>query len=80
MIVCGLIALRRDGYGRPIRATSSHWIGLIASALVIVASFTWNYRTLVAGAMPEHFNWGLFLAGLLAGVVVFAHAWLKRPF
>jgi hypothetical protein len=79
MIVCGFIALRRDWDGRPIDATSSHWIGLIAGALVIIASFTWNYRTLIAGAPPEHFNWILLVAGLLAGVGTFAHAWLKRP-
>jgi hypothetical protein len=52
---------------------------LIAGALVIIASFTWNYRTLIAGAPPEHFNWILLVAGLLAGVGTFAHAWLKRP-
>jgi hypothetical protein len=79
MIVCGFIALRRDWDGRPIDATSSHWIGLIAGALVIIASFTWNYRSLIAGAPPEHFNWILLVAGLLAGVGTFAHAWLKRP-
>jgi hypothetical protein len=79
MIVCGLIALKCDWDGRPIHATSSHWIGLIGGALVIIVSFTWNYRTLMAGAPPEHFNWTLFLAGLLAGIGTFAHAWLKRP-
>ena len=79
MIVCGLVALRCDWDGRPIDATPSHWIGLIGGALVIIASFTWNYRTLLAGAPPEHFNWTLFSAGLLAGIGTFAHAWLKRP-
>jgi hypothetical protein len=79
MIVCGLAALRCDWNGRPISATSSHWVGLIGSALVIIASFTWNYRTLLAGAPPEHFNWTLFSAGLLAGIGIFAHAWVKRP-
>lgn len=78
MIVCGFIALSRDWNGRPIDATSSHWIGLIGGALAIIASFTWNYRTLIAGAPPGHFNWILFLAGLLAGIGTFAHAWLKR--
>jgi hypothetical protein len=79
MIVCGLIALRREWDGRPIHMASSHWIGLIAGALVIIASFTWNYRALIASAPPDHFGWTLFLAGLLAGVGSFAHAWLKRP-
>ena len=79
MIVCGLIALRCDWDGRPIEATASHWIGFIGAALVIIASFTCSYRTLLAGAPPEHFNWTLFSAGLLAGTATFAHARLKRP-
>jgi hypothetical protein len=79
MIVCGLVALRCDWDGRPIDATSSHWIGLIGSALVIIASFTWNFHTLLAGAPPERFNWTVFSAGLLAGIGTFVHAWLKRP-
>jgi hypothetical protein len=77
MIVCGLIALRRESDGRPIHLASSLWIGLIAGALVIIASFTWNYRALLAGAPPEHFYWTLFLASLPAGVGSFAHAWLN---
>jgi hypothetical protein len=79
MIVCGLIALRCDWDNRPINATSSHWIGLLGGALVIVASFTWNYGTLLAGVPPEQFDWILFSAGLLAGIGAFAHAWLQWP-
>ena len=79
MFVCGLVALRCDWDGRPIDATSLHWIGLMGGAMVIIASFTWNYRTLLAGAPPEHFNWTVFSAGLLAGIGTFTHAWLKRP-
>jgi hypothetical protein len=78
MIVCGLITLRCDWKGRPIEATSAHWTGLIGGAVVIILSFTWNYRALLAGVPPDHFNWFLFSAGLLAGMGTFAHAWLKR--
>ena len=79
MIVCGLIALRRDWDGRPITASAGHWVALLASAMVIVVSFTWDYRHLLAGASPEQFHWTLFLSGLLAGIGTFTHAWLKRP-
>jgi hypothetical protein len=78
MIVSGLVALKCDWEGRPIDATSFHWLGMIGGALVIIASFTWNYRTLLAGAPPEHFAWTVYSAGLLAGIGAFAHAWLKR--
>jgi hypothetical protein len=79
MIVCGFLTLKRDWEGRPINATASHWMGLIGSALVILASFTWNFQTMLAGALPEHFHWRVLSAGLLAGIGTFAHAWRKRP-
>jgi hypothetical protein len=79
MIVCGLVALRCDWDGRRIDTTSIHWIGLVGGALAIIASFTWNYRTLLAGAPPEHFHWALFSAGLLAGIGTFTQDWWKRP-
>lgn len=78
LIVCGLLALKRDWDGCPIEATPVHWAGLTGSGLVVIISFTWNYRTMLAGAPPEHFNWLLFSAGLLAGIGTFAHAWSKR--
>lgn len=79
MIACGLIALRRDWDGSPIPASTRHWVALLASAIAIVASFTWDYRHLLAGASPEQFHWTLFSSGLLAGICTFTHAWLKRP-
>jgi hypothetical protein len=79
MIVCGFVALRCDWDGHPIDTTAPHWIGFIGAALVIIVSFTYNYRTLLAGVPPEDFNWTLFSAGLLAGIGTFTHAWLKRP-
>jgi hypothetical protein len=78
MIVCGLAALRCDWDGRPIDFTALHWTGFMVSALVIIASFTWSYRTLLAGAPPEHFNWIVFSVGLLAGIGTFVHARLKQ--
>jgi hypothetical protein len=78
MIVCGFIALSGDWADRPISASRWHWVGLIAGALVIIASFTRNYRTLMAGGPAEHFDWALFFAGLLTGIGTFTHAWKKR--
>ncbi|MDX2153063.1 MAG: hypothetical protein SFV54_20130 [Bryobacteraceae bacterium] len=75
MIACGLLALQRDWDNRPIHATYLHWLGLLGGALIIVLSFTWDYRTLLAGAPPQHFNWPLFSAGLLCGIASFTHAW-----
>jgi hypothetical protein len=78
MIVCGFIALRLEWTARPVHLSSYHWIGLIVGAVVIILSFTWNYRALLTGAPPEHFKWTIFFGGLLIGLGSFAHAWLRR--
>jgi hypothetical protein len=78
MIASGFIALRADWAGRPIDAHGWHWSGLLVGALAIIASFTWHYRTLMAGSPPEHFDWPIFFAGLLTGAGTFAHAWIKH--
>jgi len=78
LTVCGFLVLTRDWEGRQIDATLGHWAGLTGGALLVIASFTWDYRALTGGASPEHFNWALFLAGLFTGIGTFVHAWWRR--
>jgi len=73
MIVCGLISLRAGG----IRGRLTHWVGIFAGALVIIVAFVWDFRNIMAGGMPNPFNWPLFLAGEIIGLVAFAAA--ARP-
>jgi hypothetical protein len=73
MIVCGVLALRR-----PVRFRRIHWIGLLAGAALILASFLWDFREILAGAVPQTFAWPLFWTGELAAAAAFAHAWRTR--
>ncbi len=71
LIVCGLISLRRGG----IPARPLEWIAMIVGGLVVILSFTWDFRNTMAGGLPNPFNWTLFLAGeaiALAGFITSA--------
>jgi hypothetical protein len=70
MIVCGLISLRAGG----VRGQVPHWAGVLAGALVIIVAFVWDFRNTTAGGFPNAFNWPLFLAGELIGLIAFLAA------
>jgi len=77
MIVAGILVLAAIARGRPLRATAWHWAAVLAGAVIIVVSFTWDYGQTMAGKMPERFCWVLFGAGLLLALLAFVHA-LRR--
>lgn len=69
MIVCGLIALQRG-----IRVRLRDTAIILAGAAIIFAAFIWDFRNTSAGGMPNPFNWPLFLAGEIVGLIGFASA------
>ncbi len=73
MIVCGLIAL-----ARPLRIRRAHWAAILSGGLVIVIAFTLDYNNLIAGGMPNPFNWPVFIGGELIGLAGFALAVFDR--
>jgi hypothetical protein len=73
MIVCGLYTLRHD-----VRIGWKHWLAIVAGGLVIIAAFLWDTRALAAGAIPTHFPWPVFAAGLLISILGFLAA-ASRP-
>jgi hypothetical protein len=79
MIAAGVWHLRSDARGESIRIRTPHWGGIIAGALVIILSFTMDYRHLLAGGVPHSFNWSVFLAGLAIGVGSYALAARTAP-
>ncbi|HWE51303.1 MAG TPA: hypothetical protein VG273_16040 [Bryobacteraceae bacterium] len=68
MIAAGIWCLSREEAGKPLRVGGWHTAGVLAGALVIIVSFTLDYRNLLAGGMPHPFNWGVFGLGLGIGV------------
>ncbi len=79
MIAAGAFVLVAESRQRPIAAGKPHWIAILTGALVIVASFLWDWRNTTAGLWPNPFNWTVFCLGMLIGAAGFAHAaFLKK--
>ena len=66
MIAAGIWCLWREAAGRPLQIGLWNAVGVLLGALVIVLSFTLNYRNIMAGGMPHPFHWGVF--GLEMGI------------
>jgi hypothetical protein len=60
--------------GRPIRLVPLHWVGFVASGLVLCLAFTWDFRNVSAGGMPRPFHWPLFALGEVIGLGTFLRA------
>jgi hypothetical protein len=74
IIATGLIALRCSV---PMRL--SHWGALTLGGLLVVLSFIWDFRNIVAGGLPHPFAWSIFAAGEILGVGAFVHALQAAP-
>jgi hypothetical protein len=73
IVGCGLAALCR-----PVDIRASQWLGLVAGGALIVLSFTWDFRHVLAGNLPRPFAWWLFLAGELVSLGTFLNAFFRR--
>jgi hypothetical protein len=74
MIASGLWHFRREAVGEPVRIAPRHWTGILAGAAILIASFTLDYRNLLAGGFPHSFGWGMFGLGLATGLVSYGFA------
>jgi hypothetical protein len=73
IIGTGLLAL-----SQPVRMRPVHWVVMTLGGVLILMSFMWDYRNLLAGGLPRPFAWGVFGAGEVAGVAAFFHAFGAR--
>jgi hypothetical protein len=74
MITGGIWCLWREAAGTPLRVGRWNIIGVLLGALVIVLSFTLDYRNIMAGGMPHPFHWCVFALGLVTGAVSYGRA------
>ena len=73
MVAAALAYLWRESSGRPVRLKAIHWLCADAGALLILAAFIWDYRTVMEGGMPNSFNWPLFALGEVLWVAALLH-------
>ena len=78
MIVAGVWQLRSEARGEPVRIGAAHWAGILTGAAIIVFAFAMDYKNVMAGGLPQPFNWTVFALGLLTGVGSYAHAAVRQ--
>ena len=74
MIGAGFVVLGSDWAGKPVRIGPFHWLGILAGGVIIVVAFTWDHRNIMAGGMPNPFNWPMFIGGEVVGLGAFLAA------
>lgn len=60
--------------GTPLGPTLAEWATATSGAVLVVASFCWNWRVVADGLVPERFPAELYAAGIVLGVAPFATA------
>ncbi len=77
MVAAGTLLLWRESAGRPVRIGWRHSSLIVLGGVIIIASFCWDYRDVIAGGMPKPFQWPIFLAGQTIGLVSFSLAVIR---
>lgn len=73
MISAGLVILWYESRGHVLSTTWSDWLVLTAGGVLVIVSFCWDWRNIMAGGRPSAFPWPLFFVGLLV-----SSAWFVR--
>jgi len=71
MLAAGVTVLYLEGRGTVLVATWVDWVFLIAGGITVIVSFCWDYENIMAGGLPNPFNWPLFFVGLCVSAVTF---------
>ncbi len=72
MIGSGTYVLWREAAGRSVRIGWRNWCLIVLGGIVIVVSFCWDSANLMAGGEPNPFQWPIFMAGEMIGLIGFA--------
>ena len=76
-IAAGILVVRAEDRGRPLRPDRLEWSLAILGSLIIIISFCEEFQDIMAHKMPRSFAWPLFLLGLGLGIASFVRAYLR---
>ncbi|MBI5569268.1 MAG: hypothetical protein HY914_04915 [Desulfomonile tiedjei] len=71
MLAAGVTVLFFESQTRPLAPTGLDWAIITCGGLTVIASFCLDYRNIMAGGLPNPFNWLLFFAGLGTAAITF---------
>jgi hypothetical protein len=80
MIGAGIWCLQCEAGGKPLRIGRWRTAGVMLGALVIIVSFTLDYRNILAGGLPQPFHWGVFALGMAIGAASYGSATRSATF
>ena len=78
MIAAGTLLLWRESAERPVCIGWGDWSLIVVGGLIVIVSFGWDYRNVMAGGMPKSFPWPIFLAGETIGLAGFSRAIIRN--
>jgi hypothetical protein len=78
LIAAGVLILDRESKGHPLTIRRSQWVIAGLGGILVLVSFLSNTGALSQQALPESFNWLLFLAGVGTGFAGFGWALRER--
>jgi hypothetical protein len=74
LVSVAMIAAGAWHFRRGVHIGSREWAGIVAGAVILIISFTLDYRNLLTGGTPHPFAWGTFSLGLAVGALSYVHA------
>jgi hypothetical protein len=74
MIAAGIWCLWREAANRSVQAGAWNAAGVLLGALVIILSFTLDYRNIMAGGVPRPFHWEVSGLGIVIGATSYWQA------
>ena len=78
LTISGLIVLGFEDKDQPLLMTWRDWILIAFGGFIVIVSFCWDYKNIMAGGFPNPFQWKLFFIGLALSSVTFVFAVSKR--
>lgn len=73
LITAGVLILRMERTGRPVRLRRLDWTIEIIAGLIIIFSFLTNLGALENQQRPDHYHWWIFMLGFIPGLLLFLY-------
>ncbi|MGC8660494.1 MAG: hypothetical protein ACP5U1_15620, partial [Desulfomonilaceae bacterium] len=78
LIAGGVVALAFEDKGQPLLLPWRDWLLISLGGIIVIISFCWDYKNIMAGGFPNPFEWRIFGAGLVLSTVTFLLAVRKH--
>jgi len=71
LITAALITLFFEDKSQPLLVRWRDWLLIVVGGFLVIVSFCWDYKNIIAGGLPNPFEWKIFFLGLALSTVIF---------